>query len=239
VDRVKPFVQVPTPPSAPDRTMARSRCATSATPVRPLGAVTGTRLSNGSRMRREPHVRFCERAGVQLPCATHLIAGFEHEDDARRFLDMMRARFEEFALSLHPDKTRLIEFGRYAAARRERRGLGKPETFNFLGFTFICGKTRNGGFLLHRKSRGDRMRAKLQEVQEELRQRRHQAIPRQGKWLRQSLPRRRPGSSAATSTTMQCRPTVAPSRSSITTSAGFGCVRSSGVAKRTARRGSG
>jgi group II intron reverse transcriptase/maturase len=117
--------------------------------------------------------------------ADDVIAGFEHEDDARRFLDMMRARFEEFALSLHPDKTRLIEFGRYAAAQRERRGLGKPETFNFLGFTFICGKTRKGGFLLHRKSRGDRMRAKLQEVQEELRQRRHQAIPLQGEWLRQ------------------------------------------------------
>jgi RNA-directed DNA polymerase len=96
----------------------------------------------------------------------------------------MRARFEEFALSLHPDKTRLIEFGRHAAVRRERRGLGKPETFNFLGFTFICGKSLKGNFLLHRKSRGDRMRAKLQEIQEELRQRRHQAIPLQGKWLR-------------------------------------------------------
>jgi hypothetical protein len=117
--------------------------------------------------------------------ADDVIAGFEHESDARRFLAMMRARFEEFALSLHPDKTRLIEFGRHAAARRERRGLGKPETFNFLGFTFICGKTRKGGFLLHRKSRGDRMRAKLREVQEELRQRRHQAIPLQGEWLRQ------------------------------------------------------
>ena len=72
--------------------------------------------------------------------ADDVVAGFEHEADARRFLDAMRARFEAFALSLHPGKTRLIEFGRYAAARRERRGLGKPETFNFLGFTFICGK---------------------------------------------------------------------------------------------------
>jgi hypothetical protein len=116
--------------------------------------------------------------------ADDVVAGFEHEDDARRFLDAMRARFEEFALSLHPDKTRLIEFGRHAAARRERRGLGKPETFNFLGFTIICGKSLKGSFLLHRKSRGDRMRAKLQEIQEELRQRRHQAIPLQGEWLR-------------------------------------------------------
>ena len=116
--------------------------------------------------------------------ADDVVAGFEREDDARRFLDAMRARFEEFALSLHPDKTRLIEFGRYAAARREKRGLGKPETFNFLGFTLICGKTRNGNFLIHRKSRSDRMRAKLQEVKEELRRRRHQAIPLQGEWLR-------------------------------------------------------
>ncbi len=119
--------------------------------------------------------------------ADDVVAGFEHEADTRRFLDAMRARFEAFALSLHPDKTRLIEFGRYAAASRERRGLGKPETFNFLGFTFICGKTRKGSFLLHRKSRSDRMRAKLQEVQEELRQRRHQAIPVQGEWLRRAV----------------------------------------------------
>jgi len=116
--------------------------------------------------------------------ADDVVAGFEHEDDARRFLDAMRVRIEAFALSLHPDKTRLIEFGRHAAVRRERRGLGKPETFNFLGFTFICGKSRQGRFLLHRKSRGDRMRAKLQEVHEELRRRRHQAIPLQGEWLR-------------------------------------------------------
>ena len=116
--------------------------------------------------------------------ADDVVAGFEHEDDARRFLDAMRARFKEFALSLHPDKTRLIEFGRHTAVGREKRGLGKPETFNFLGFTFICGKSRKGNFLLHRKSRGDRMRAKLQEIQEELRRRRHQAIPLQGEWLR-------------------------------------------------------
>lgn len=121
---------------------------------------------------------------IMVRYADDVVAGFEHEADARRFLDAMRARFEAFALSLHPDKTRLIEFGRYAAARRERRGLGKPETFNFLGFTFICGKTRKGNFLLHRKSRSDRMRAKLRDVQEELRRRRHQAIPIQGEWLR-------------------------------------------------------
>ena len=97
--------------------------------------------------------------------ADDFIVGFEHEADARRFLDAMRERLEEFALSLHPEKTRLIEFGRFAADSRERRGLGKPETFNFLGFTFICGKSRRGKFLIKRKTRRDRMRAKLQDDQ--------------------------------------------------------------------------
>jgi hypothetical protein len=94
---------------------------------------------------------------------------------------------EEFALSLHPDKTRLIEFGRYAAADRERRGLGKPETSNFLGFTFICGRSRRGSFLLKRKSRRDRVRAKLKEIKVELRQRMHWPIPEQGNWLAQVI----------------------------------------------------
>ena len=117
--------------------------------------------------------------------ADDIVVGFEHEADARRFRDAMRERLREFSLSLHPDKTRLIEFGRYRGGRRERRGLGKPETFNFLGFTFICGKSRRGKFLLKRKTRRDRMRAKLQEIKEELRRRMHQPIPEQGKWLRQ------------------------------------------------------
>jgi len=117
--------------------------------------------------------------------ADDVVVGFEHEADAVRFLAAMRARFEEFALSLHPDKTRVLEFGRHAAARRRQRGLGKPETFTFLGFTFICGKTRSGKFLLKRKSRGDRVQAKLAEIKEELRHRRHQPIPEQGRWLAQ------------------------------------------------------
>jgi predicted transcriptional regulator len=106
---------------------------------------------------------------VQLPRATHLIVGFEHETDARRFLDEMRERLQQFALSLHSEKTRLIEFGRFAAESRKRRGLGKPETFTFLGFTFICGKTRRGKFQIKRKSRRDRMRVKLQAIKQELR----------------------------------------------------------------------
>ena len=119
--------------------------------------------------------------------ADDLVLGFQHESDAHRFLDAMRARFEEFALSLHPDKTRLIEFGRFAAAGRERRGLGKPETFNFLGFTHICGHSRRGSFQLKRKSRRDRVRAKLKEIKEELRRRMHQPIPEQGGWLAQVI----------------------------------------------------
>jgi RNA-directed DNA polymerase len=115
--------------------------------------------------------------------ADDFIVGFQHESDARRFLDEMRERLRKFALSLHPEKTRLIEFGRFAAERRKRRGLGKPETFNFLGFTFICGKTRTGKFQIKRKTRRDRMRAKLKTVQEEMRRRMHQPIAVQGKWL--------------------------------------------------------
>jgi group II intron reverse transcriptase/maturase len=119
--------------------------------------------------------------------ADDIVVGFEHEADARRFLDAMHERTREFSLSLHPDKTRLIEFGRHAAQSRKRRGLGKPETFNFLGFTFICGKSRRGKFQLKRKTRRDRMQAKLQAIKQELRRRMHQPIPVLGKWLAQVI----------------------------------------------------
>ncbi|WP_366511228.1 group II intron reverse transcriptase/maturase [Mesorhizobium sp.] len=130
-----------------------------------------------------------EAAGVMVIVryADDLIVGFEHEGDARRFLEAMRARLEEFMLSLNPDKTRLIEFGCHAAANRKKRGVGKPETFAFLGFTFICGKSRKGRFQLQRRTRGDRMRAKLKDIKAELRQRMHWPIPEQGKWLGQLL----------------------------------------------------
>jgi len=117
--------------------------------------------------------------------ADDIVVGFEHEGDARRFWDAVRERLQKFSLSLHPDKTRLLEFGRFVAANRKRRGIGKPETFNFLGFTFIAGKSRQGKFLLKRHSRRDRMRAKVKEVAGALRQRMHQSIPEQGKWLKQ------------------------------------------------------
>ena len=136
-------------------------------------------------MSGDVHVRICERLGVRLPRATRLVAGFEHEDDARRFLADLRERLEKFALALHPDKTRLIEFGRHAAVARRKRGLGKPETFNFLGFTHICARARSGRFVLKRKTRRDRLHAKLKALKAELRRRMHDSIPEQGKWLAQ------------------------------------------------------
>jgi group II intron reverse transcriptase/maturase len=117
--------------------------------------------------------------------ADDIVAGFEHESAAVRFLAELRERLEKFALSLHPDKTRLIEFGRHAAANRAKHGLGKPETFNFLGFTHICGRSRAGYFQLKRKTRRDRMRLKLKALTGELRRRMHVPIPEQGRWLAQ------------------------------------------------------
>jgi RNA-directed DNA polymerase len=122
---------------------------------------------------------------IMVRYADDIVVGFQHEGDARRFWDAMRERLRAFLLTLHPVKTRLIEFGRYAAQNRERRGLGKPETFKFLGFVIICGKSRRGDFQIRRKSRGDRMSAKLREIREALRERRHVPIPEVGKWLAQ------------------------------------------------------
>ncbi len=116
--------------------------------------------------------------------ADDFIVGFEDEQDAQRFLDDLHERLARFGLELHPDKTRLIEFGRHAARRRRARGLGKPETFDFLGFTHICGKSKWGDFVLRRITITKRMRAKLREVNDQLKRRRHQPIPVQGQWLR-------------------------------------------------------
>ena len=140
--------------------------------LRSLGGALATARGHG----RHDHRALCRRYRRRLS-STRPTPG--------AFWDAMRERLEEFSLSLHPDKTRLIEFGRHAAATRKRRGLGKPETFNFLGFTFICGKSRAGQLPLKRKTRRDRMRAKLKEIKEELRRRMHQPIPEQGRWLGQ------------------------------------------------------
>ncbi|HEY5985223.1 MAG TPA: group II intron reverse transcriptase/maturase [Streptosporangiaceae bacterium] len=115
--------------------------------------------------------------------ADDFIVGFQYRDDAERFLNQLRGRFARFGLELHPDKTRLIEFGRHAAKRRRARGLGKPETFDFLGFTHICAKTRAGRFWVRRITISKRMRTKLREVKDQLKERRHQSVPEQGRWL--------------------------------------------------------
>ena len=115
--------------------------------------------------------------------ADDYIVGFERERDARQFLADLRGRLARFSLELAPNKTRLIEFGRFAARDRARRGLGKPETFDFLGFTHCCARTKNGRFMLKRITIAKRMRTKLREVKDELRRRRHHAIPEQGRWL--------------------------------------------------------
>jgi len=122
---------------------------------------------------------------IYVRYADDMVAGFEYEEDARRFLADLRERLEKFALALHPEKTRLIEFGSNAAESRSTRGMGKPETFNFLGFTHICSRCRRGFFQLKRKTRRDRMQAKLKTLKGELRRRRHEPILEQGRWLAQ------------------------------------------------------
>jgi len=134
-------------------------------------------------MRRESHVRFCEGGGVRLPSATRLIVGFQHEQEARRFLAELRENLAAHGLELHPDKTRLIEFGARAVSERKRGGRGKPETFDFLGFTHICGKTRRGRFTVVRQTARKRVRAKLQEIKAALRYRWHHPVPEVGRWL--------------------------------------------------------
>jgi RNA-directed DNA polymerase len=116
------------------------------------------------------------------------IVGFEHRREAEQFLADLKARLARFGLNLHPDKTRLIEFGRNAIANRRARSLGKPETFDFLGFKHYCATRRDGsGFVLGRKPMAKRMRTKLREIKEQLKATRHDGIDGQGKWLAQVL----------------------------------------------------
>ena len=115
--------------------------------------------------------------------ADDFVVGFEKESDATQFLTDLRERLSAFGLVLHPEKTRLIEFGRHAARNRAARGLGKPETFDFLGLTHICAKGRNGGFWVRRITISKRMQAKLKALNVELKRRRHEPVPVQGKWL--------------------------------------------------------
>jgi len=115
--------------------------------------------------------------------ADDFIVGFQHEWEARRFWAELRERLAEFGLELHPEKTRLIEFGAFAASNRKRDGRGKPDTFDFLGFTHVCGTTRRGRFIVLRLTMRKRLRAKLREINTTLRQRLHHSVPEIGGWL--------------------------------------------------------
>ena len=121
---------------------------------------------------------------IVIRYADDFIVGFQHRHEAERFLADLRERFARFGLTLHPDKTRILEFGRFARENRSRRGEAKPETFNFLGFTHICGKTRDGRFTVVRRTMRTRLQAKLKEVYEELKRRMHDPVPEQGAYLR-------------------------------------------------------
>src|SRR6201988_383689 len=114
--------------------------------------------------------------------ADDFVVGFQYRSEAERFHGELAERFANFKLKLHPEKTRLIEFGYFAANNRKRRGQGKPETFNFLGFTHICGRKRsNGMFTVKRRTMSKRKRTKLKEVKTELKKRMHQPVPEVGK----------------------------------------------------------
>lgn len=116
--------------------------------------------------------------------ADDYIVGFQYRGEALAFLKELRERLAKFGLELHPDKTRLIEFGRFANRDRQRRGEGKPETFQFLGFEHICSTSRKGGFVIRRQTNTQRLNRKLKEVKEKLRRRMHEPIPKVGAWLR-------------------------------------------------------
>lgn len=119
--------------------------------------------------------------------ADDFVVGFELQTDATRFLEELRERFRKFNLELHADKTRILEFGRDAIEQREQRGDGRPQTFNFLGFTHACDKTRKGRFVVRRRTMAARMRAKLQQIKLELRKRLHQTVQEVGRWLKSVL----------------------------------------------------
>jgi RNA-directed DNA polymerase len=121
---------------------------------------------------------------VVVRYADDIVLGFQYQEEADRFLEEFRKRLEEFGLELHPEKTRRIEFGRWAERNRKKRGEGKPETFDFLGFTHISGKNRKGNFTVKRKTIAKRMRAKLQELKQKLAAQRHDPVPKTGKWLK-------------------------------------------------------
>jgi hypothetical protein len=149
---------------------------------------TARRLDNGSRVSCEVHARFYESREVRFLPATHLIVGFQHRSDGEHFLVELKERFQKFGLELHPDKTRLIEFGRFVAENRQQRKRGKPETFDFLGMTHICAKDRKGRFVVRRRTIRRRLQARLKEVRTEVRRRLNVPTRKVGEWLASVLP---------------------------------------------------
>jgi len=121
---------------------------------------------------------------IMVRYADDIVMGFQYQTDAIGFKEDLQERFGRFNLELHAEKTRLIQFGRYAAERRMAKGQGKPETFDFLGFTHICGKSSKGGFILLRLPMRKRFQAKLKELKEELRLRMHSSVADMGRWLK-------------------------------------------------------
>jgi len=127
--------------------------------------------------------KYAQGEVVVVRYADDTVLGFQHQAEADRFLENFRERLGKFGLELHPDKTRRIAFGRFAEDRRKRRGEGKPEPFDFLGFTHISGKDRNGTFAVKRKTSRKRMRSKLLAIKHQLRQRMHDPTEQTGEWL--------------------------------------------------------
>ena len=144
--------------------------------------MAGTPLNHWPRPRLAERWAHGEVAVVRY--ADDIILGFQYQTDADRFLENLQERLGKFGLELHPDKTRRIEFGRFAEPNRKRRGEGKPETFDFLGFKHIGGKNRLGRFTVRRKTIRKRMGAKLREIKQQLRERMHDPVRQTGQWLK-------------------------------------------------------
>ena len=137
-------------------------------------------------MSREAHVQFCERLGVRFPGATHPILCFQHKEDAEKVLNALSKRFAKFGLTLHPEKTRLIEFGRHAASNAKRQGK-KPATFGFLGFTHVGARSRKGKFTVHVKTIAKRFRRGTKAIADWCQEHRHEPVSEQQKMLNAKL----------------------------------------------------
>ena len=124
------------------------------------------RLDDKSRMSGDVHVRICERLGVRFPRATRPILCFHYREDAEKVKNVLSKRFAKYGLTLHPEKTRLLEFGRYAEERAKRQGKKKPGTFDFLGLTHICARSRRGKFTVQVRTMRKRLRRSLTAVAE-------------------------------------------------------------------------